>query len=110
MGCVEDHIELELAAGNVSPSVDALTHSLHNVLDLNNRRGRIRYSNRDIEPVTDLARTISFSQTLAEAAAAIREANRNEIAQPQEQNENDLELISQCERLVRRSLARNRHS
>ena len=121
MGYVQDHIELELA-GNVSLSVDELTDSLHNVLHLNNNRTRrMRYNNREIEPFTNLARRISFLRTLTEAAAAIREANQNEIAQPQGRDENELELITsvdvtdldevtprQCERLVRRSLARNR--
>ena len=120
MGHVEDHIHLELQR-NAMASVDQLSNSLHEVLRLNNNRTRrIRYNGREIEPFTDRARRISFLHTLAEAAEVYREgmpAQRRAPADPEEEDVGiiasaditDLDAVTerQCERLVRRSLARN---
>lgn len=121
MGHVDDHIHLERAAnGNVT--VDQLADSLHNNLRLNNNRTiRVRYNDREIESVTPVARQMSFLPTLPEAAEVMRRVLRNEIVQPDTPEEEDVGSITsvditaldevterQCERLVRRSLARNR--
>ena len=123
MGHVEDHIHLELA-GNAMASVDHLANTLHHVLRLNNNRTRrIRYNGREIEPFTVRARRISFLHTLAEAAEVYRERTpaeprtRTRAVHPDEADVGtittvdmtDLDEVTprQCERLVRRSLARN---
>ena len=120
MGHVEDHIHLELQ-GNAMASVDQLANSLHEVLQLNNNRTRrIRYNGREIEPFTDRARRISFLRTLAEAAEVYREGMPSQRRAPADPEEDDVGTITsaditdldevtprQCERLVRRSLARN---
>ena len=119
MGHVDDHIHLTLATDSHA-TVDQLADSLHNNLRLNNNRTiRVRYNDREIESVTAVARQMSFLPTLPEAADVMRRVLRNEIPQP-DTPEEDLGSITsvditdldeaterQCERLVRRSLARN---
>ncbi|CAB4027996.1 Hypothetical predicted protein [Paramuricea clavata] len=120
MGYVDDHIHLTLATDSHA-TVDQLAESLHNNLRLNNNRTvRVRYNDREIESFTDAARQMSFLPTLPEAAEVMRRVLRNETPQPDTPEEEDVGLISsvditaldevtprQCERIVRRSLARN---
>ena len=120
MGHVGDHIHLELAANSMA-TVDQLANSLHEVLRLNNNRTRrMRYNGREIEPFTDLARQISGMDTLPEASVAFLRVLRGENPREDAAEEEDVGIITsaditdldevtprQCERLVRRSLARN---
>lgn len=117
MGYVDDHLHLELQA-DANATVDRLAISLHRVLQLNNNRTRrMRYNDRDIEPFTTLARQVSFMRTLGQAAAAMQPRFRAGQAAPGGEDVGlltstditDLDEVSprQCERLVRRSLARS---
>ena len=118
MGHVYDHIGLELVA-NSNATVDDLCNSLHTVMRLNNNRTRrIRYFNREIEPVTPLARSMSYMRTFGNAAAAMQEALQERRGEDNSGEEGvftstaitDLDEVQPrtAERLVRRCLARNR--
>ena len=118
MGHVEDHIRLELVA-NANATVDQLASSLLRVMRRNiNRTRRMRYNNREIEPFTPLARSMSYMHILSDAAAAMQGALRDR-GREDNSDEEDLRVITTAditdldevqqptvERLVRRSLAR----
>lgn len=115
LGHVEDHIHLERAT-NINATVEELAESLHTVLRLNNNRTRrIRYNNQEIEPITARARRISYMSTLAEAAVEFNDPRIDDAPDILDDLETittvditDLDEVTprQCERLVRRSLAR----
>ena len=114
MGYVDDHLTLEFQQ-NANPTVDELANSLHNVLQLNhNQTMRVRRNGEDMEPVSVLGRRVSMTTSLRQArdvmAAHLADTTSRHVERAMEEvfeiTALDNVTPRQCERLVRRGLAR----
>ena len=114
MGYVDDHLTLEFQQ-NANPTVDELANSLHNVLQLNhNQTMRVRRNGEDMEPVSVLGRRVSMTTSLRQArdvmAAHLADTTGRHVERAMhmvcEITALDNVTPRQCERLVRRGLAR----
>lgn len=113
MGYVSDHLLLEFRQ-NQDVTVEELTTSLHRVLQLNNNRTvRVQLNGREMEPVSDMGRQVSLRTSLVEVRELMR-GRFDSMGREHEETESfditSLDVVTprQCERLVRRSLARQR--
>lgn len=113
MGYVDDHLLLEFQR-NEHVTVDELANSLHDLLRLNgNRSMRVQVNGEEIEAVSALGRQVSFARSLSDARRLMAGhfvSRSQEGAASEVFDITSLDEVTprQCERLVRRSLARQR--
>ena len=114
MGYVDDHLNLQFQQ-NENATVDELVNSLHNVLQLNHNQTLPVYRNGEgLEPVSELGRRVSMTTSLRQArdvmAAHLADTTGRHVERAMhmvcEITALDNVTPRQCERLVRRGLAR----